>query len=50
MPRRQDRFGYGTSIPPTTARVSWAQVGVLDLEVRNTLAFYGVKKPRPSFF
>ncbi len=24
MPRRQDRFGYGTSIPPTTARVSWA--------------------------
>ncbi len=24
MPRRQDRFGYGVSIPPTTARVSWA--------------------------
>jgi len=22
MPRRQDRFGYGTSIPPTTARVT----------------------------
>ena len=21
MPRRQDSFGYGTSIPPTTARV-----------------------------
>ena len=24
MPRRQDRFGYGVTIPATTARVSWA--------------------------
>ena len=43
MPRRQDRFGYGTSIPPTTARVSWAvlhdqasnKLGRVNAEVRR---------------
>ncbi len=29
MPRRQDRFGYGTSIPPTTARVVDTAVEIL---------------------
>ena len=39
MPRRQDRFGYGTSIPPTTARVVDTAVEILGDPDPDELAF-----------
>ncbi len=51
MPRRQDRFGYGTSIPPTTARVSWAalqaQFGA-DMKDHKKFRHDYLKPSRPS--
>ena len=39
MPRRQDRFGYGVSIPPTTARVVDTAVEILGDPDPGELAF-----------
>ncbi len=39
MPRRQDSFGYGVSIPPTTARVVDTAVEILGDPDPGELAF-----------
>ena len=39
MPRRKDRFGYGVSIPPTTARVVDTAVDILGNPEPDELAF-----------
>ena len=39
MPRRKDRFGYGVTIPPTTARVVDTAVEILGDPDPGELAF-----------
>ncbi len=39
MPRRQDRFGYGVTIPATTARVVDTAVEILGVPDPDELAF-----------